>query len=97
MRPNIDIHDYDVKMRSIVASSRRATSEVTLRFRGREMAHMELGAKLLDRVKQTPRAGQGGIGAKARRPANGDGARATLGFLALTLAFRRQSLYKAGS
>jgi translation initiation factor IF-3 len=52
MRPNIDIHDYEVKMRSI----RRFFEEgdkvkVTLRFRGREMAHQELGAKLLDRVK----------------------------------------------
>jgi len=53
MRPNIDIHDYDVKMRSI----RRFFEEgdkvkVTLRFRGREMAHQELGAQLLDKVKQ---------------------------------------------
>src|SRR6187549_2089544 len=53
MRPNIDIHDYEVKMRSI----RRFFEEgdkvkVTLRFRGREMAHMELGTKLLERVKQ---------------------------------------------
>ncbi|HSD93569.1 MAG TPA: translation initiation factor IF-3 [Methyloceanibacter sp.] len=53
MRPNIDTHDYDVKMRSI----RRFFEEgdkvkVTLRFRGREMAHQELGAQLLDRVKQ---------------------------------------------
>ena len=52
MRPNIDTHDYDVKMRSI----RRFFEEgdkvkVTLRFRGREMAHQELGAQLLDRVK----------------------------------------------
>jgi translation initiation factor IF-3 len=52
MRPNIDIHDYEVKMRSI----RRFFEEgdkvkVTLRFRGREMAHQELGAKLLDKVK----------------------------------------------
>jgi translation initiation factor IF-3 len=52
MRPNIDIHDYEVKMRAI----RRFFEEgdkvkVTLRFRGREMAHMELGAKLLTRVK----------------------------------------------
>ena len=52
MRPNIDIHDYEVKMRSI----RRFFEEgdkvkVTLRFRGREMAHQELGAQLLDRVK----------------------------------------------
>jgi translation initiation factor IF-3 len=53
MRPNIDTHDYDVKMRSI----RRFFEEgdkvkVTLRFRGREMAHQELGAQLLDRVKE---------------------------------------------
>jgi translation initiation factor IF-3 len=53
MRPNIDIHDYEVKMRSI----RRFFEEgdkvkVTLRFRGREMAHMELGTRLLERVKQ---------------------------------------------
>ena len=53
MRPNIDTHDYDVKMRSM----RRFFDEgdkvkVTLRFRGREMAHQELGAQLLDRVKQ---------------------------------------------
>jgi translation initiation factor IF-3 len=53
MRPNIDIHDYEVKMRSV----RRFFEEgdkvkVTLRFRGREMAHQELGVKLLDRVKE---------------------------------------------
>ena len=52
MRPNIDIHDYDVKMRAI----RRFFEEgdkvkVTLRFRGREMAHQEIGARLLDRVR----------------------------------------------
>jgi translation initiation factor IF-3 len=52
MRPNIDTHDYEVKMKAI----RRFFEEgdkvkVTLRFRGREMAHMELGARLLNRVK----------------------------------------------
>jgi translation initiation factor IF-3 len=52
MRPMIDDHDYDVKMRSI----RRFFEEgdkvkVTLRFRGREMAHQDLGLKLLDRVR----------------------------------------------
>ena len=52
MRPNIDTHDYDVKMRAM----RRFFDEgdkvkVTLRFRGREMAHTELGMLLLDRVK----------------------------------------------
>jgi translation initiation factor IF-3 len=53
MRPSIDTHDYDVKMRSI----RRFFEEgdkvkVTLRFRGREMAHQELGYKLLQRVRE---------------------------------------------
>jgi translation initiation factor IF-3 len=52
IRPMIDDHDYDVKMRSM----RRFFEEgdkvkVTLRFRGREMAHQELGVKLLERVK----------------------------------------------
>ena len=52
MRPNIDVHDYDVKMRAM----RRFFDEgdkvkVTMRFRGREMAHTELGMKLLDRVR----------------------------------------------
>jgi translation initiation factor IF-3 len=52
MRPNIDTHDYDVKMKA----ARRFFEEgdkvkVTLRFRGREMAHQELGMKLLERVR----------------------------------------------
>jgi len=52
MRPNIDIHDYEVKMRS----ARRFLDEgdkvkMTLRFRGREMAHQELGLRLLFRVR----------------------------------------------
>ncbi|MGD9500952.1 MAG: translation initiation factor IF-3 [Methyloceanibacter sp.] len=53
MRPNIDTHDYDVKMRSIHRFLEEGDKvKVTLRFRGREMAHQELGAKLLDQVKQ---------------------------------------------
>ena len=52
MRPSIDDHDYDVKMRSM----RRFFDEgdkvkITLRFRGRELAHQELGYRLLQRVK----------------------------------------------
>ena len=52
-RPNTDTHDYDVKMRSI----RKFLDEgdkvkVTLRFRGREMAHQELGRELLQRVAE---------------------------------------------
>jgi translation initiation factor IF-3 len=52
VRPNIDDHDYDVKMRqarSFLAEGDKV--KVTLRFRGREMAHQELGAKLLERVR----------------------------------------------
>ena len=52
LRPGIDDHDYEVKMRAV----RRFFEEgdkvkVTLRFRGREMAHQELGFKVLERVK----------------------------------------------
>jgi translation initiation factor IF-3 len=50
-RPNIDDHDYDVKMRSVLRFLEEGDKvKVTLRFRGREMAHMELGRDLLDRV-----------------------------------------------
>ena len=53
MRPTIDDHDYDVKMRSM----RRFFDEgdkvkVTLRFRGREMAHQHLGMDLLGRIQK---------------------------------------------
>jgi len=52
-RPMIDDHDYDVKMRSMLRFFEEGDKvKVTLRFRGREMAHQELGFKLLDRVKE---------------------------------------------
>jgi len=52
MRPNIDTHDYDVKMRAIHKFLGEGDKvKVTLRFRGREMAHQELGMKLLDKVR----------------------------------------------
>ncbi len=52
MRPSIDDHDYDVKMRSIKKFFEEGDKvKVTLRFRGREMAHQELGYKVLQRVK----------------------------------------------
>ena len=52
MRPNIDTHDYDTKLKA----ARRFLDEgdkvkMTLRFRGREMAHQELGLRLLHRVR----------------------------------------------
>ena len=53
MRPNIDTHDYDVKMRAIKSFIGEGDKvKVTLRFRGREMAHQELGYKLLERVRE---------------------------------------------
>jgi len=52
MRPNIDDHDYDVKMRSIKRFFEEGDKvKVTLRFRGREMAHQQLGMDVLRRVK----------------------------------------------
>jgi translation initiation factor IF-3 len=51
-RPMIDDHDYQVKMRSMERFFEDGDKvKVTLRFRGREMAHQELGTKLLNRVK----------------------------------------------
>ena len=52
MRPSIDVHDYDTKMKA----ARRFLDEgdkvkMTLRFRGREMAHQEIGLQLLFRVR----------------------------------------------
>jgi translation initiation factor IF-3 len=52
LRPGIDEHDFDIKMRSV----RKFLDEgdkvkVTMRFRGREMVHQDLGMKVLDRVR----------------------------------------------
>lgn len=53
MRPNIDTHDYEVKMRAVTKFLGQGDKvKVTLRFRGREMAHLELGMQLLQRVKE---------------------------------------------
>jgi translation initiation factor IF-3 len=52
MRPSIDDHDYDVKMRSIKRFFDEGDKvKITLRFRGREMAHQQLGMDLMQRVK----------------------------------------------
>jgi translation initiation factor IF-3 len=52
MRPAIDEHDYNVKMRSIKRFFEEGDKvKVTLRFRGREMAHQQLGMNVLQRVK----------------------------------------------
>ncbi len=53
MRPGIDTHDYDVKMRQVKSFLGEGDKvKITLRFRGREMAHQELGMKILDRVRE---------------------------------------------
>jgi len=53
MRPNIDTHDYDTKMKAVqrfLDDGDRV--KVTMRFRGREMAHQELGMQLLIKVRE---------------------------------------------
>jgi translation initiation factor IF-3 len=51
-RPNTDTHDYEVKMKSVVKFLGNGDKvKVTMRFRGREMAHQRLGLELLNRVE----------------------------------------------
>ena len=52
VRPNIDDHDYDVKMRQMKSFIGEGDKvKVTLRFRGREMAHQDLGMRVLERIR----------------------------------------------
>jgi len=52
LRPGIDSHDYEVKMRAVTRFLEEGDKvKVTMRFRGREMVHQELGAQVLDRVR----------------------------------------------
>ena len=52
MRPGIDEHDYQVKMRSVRKFLDNGDKvKMTIRFRGREMAHQDLGVRVLDRVR----------------------------------------------
>lgn len=53
IRPNIDTHDYEVKARAIHRFFEEGDKvKITLRFRGREMAHQHLGMELLEKVKK---------------------------------------------
>lgn len=53
MRPGIDDHDYQVKMRNVRKFLDNGDKvKMTIRFRGREMAHQDLGIKILDRVRE---------------------------------------------
>lgn len=52
-RPGTDTHDYDVKMRSVVKFLEGGDKvKITLRFRGREMVHLDLGRQLLERIAE---------------------------------------------
>ncbi len=52
-RPNTDTHDYDVKMRNVFKFLENGDKvKISLRFRGREMAHLNLGRELLERVAE---------------------------------------------
>ena len=78
MRPGIDDHDYDVKMRAMIRFLEEGDKvKVTMRFRGREMVHQELGLKVLERVRgRGRRARQGRADAAPRRPPDDHGPRA---------------------
>lgn len=53
VRPNIDENDYQVKMRAMKTFIDEGDKvKVTLRFRGREMAHQDIGMKVLERIRQ---------------------------------------------
>ena len=55
-RPNIDEHDYQVKMRNVRKFIDAGDKvKVTLRFRGREMAHQEIGVRVLQRIQEEMR------------------------------------------
>jgi translation initiation factor IF-3 len=51
-RPGTDVHDYQVKMRNLIKFIEEGNKvKVTIRFRGREMAHQELGMEVIDRIE----------------------------------------------
>jgi len=53
MRPGIDVHDYDTKLKKVVQFIENGDKvKMTIRFRGREMAHQELGMEVLNRVAE---------------------------------------------
>ena len=52
LRPGIEVHDYKVKLRKIMDFLREGNKvKVTMRFRGREMAHQDLGMNVLMRIR----------------------------------------------
>ena len=75
-RPGTDEGDYKIKLRNLIQFLEEGDkAKVTLRFRGREMAHQEFGVRLLERVqKDLDAVGGGRAVPEAGRPADGDGA-----------------------
>ena len=75
-RPGTDEGDYKIKLGKLIQFLEEGDkAKVTLRFRGREMAHQEFGVRLLERVrKDLDAVGAGRAVSQARRPADGDGA-----------------------
>ena len=80
VRPNIDENDYQVKMRAMKSFIEEGDKvKVTLRFRGREMAHQDIGVRVLERIRAEMDAGdQGRADAADGKPPDGDGAVAAL-------------------
>ena len=74
LRPTIDAHDFNIKMRNATAFLKEGDKvKITLRFRGREMAHQEVAYKVMGKVKQVlGPGGQGQIRPELRGPADGD-------------------------
>ena len=73
-RPNTDENDFNIKMRSVHKFLEQGNKvKITLRFRGREMAHQELGMEIMNRVK----VGIEGIGKVDSKP-NMEGRQATM-------------------
>ena len=75
MRPNIDDHDYQTKMKKVAEFIEEGDKvKITLRFRGRELAHQQLGMKLLLRVQEDTVGYRQGRGASPYgRPPDADG------------------------
>ncbi len=75
-RPGTDEGDYKIKLRNLIRFLEEGDkTKVTLRFRGREMAHQEFGIRLLERVKNGPGAVRRGRAVpEDGRPAAGHGA-----------------------
>ena len=75
-RPGTDEGDYQIKLRNLIRFLGEGDkAKITLRFRGREMAHQEFGVRLLERIRNDLEPHQRGrVVAEARRPADGDAA-----------------------